>query len=98
MNEGLGVAEAEPSAYGILDVLQLDGGKCSDVPDQSSVGHRYQTLCIEGSWLQESCRDDDFKLRPSHARRVRDQGDKCTIRLASRNTQDYARADFRSKA
>ena len=60
--------------------------------------HRYQTLRIKGSWFQKPCRDDDFKLRPSRARRVGDQGDKCTIRLASGNAQDYARADLRSKA
>lgn len=91
------IIEAEPGSYGILDVLQLDGRKCSDGPDQSSVRYRYQALRIKGSRLQESCRDDDFKLRPSHARRVRDQSDKSTIRLASTNTRDHARADFRSK-
>ena len=72
LSEGLGVAEAKPSAYGILDVLQLDSGKCSDGSDQSSVRHRYQTLHIKGSWFQKPCWDDDFKLRPSRARCVRD--------------------------
>ena len=79
LSEGLGGAEAEPSAYGILNVLQLDGSECSNGPDQACVRHRHQALDIKGSWLQEPCRDYNFELGSSHTRRVRNQGYERTI-------------------
>ena len=98
LSEGLGITEAEPSLHCILDVVQLNRGECSDWADQSGVRHRYQTLGIKGSWLQKPRKHGNFKLGSSHARRVRDQGDKCTIRFAGREAQDHAWANLCGEA
>ena len=77
---------------------QWVSSKRSDGPNQASVRYRYQTLGIKGPGFEKLRRDYDLKPRPSHACRVRDEGDKRTVGFASSHAQADARADFRSKA
>ena len=97
LSEGLGVAEAEPSAYGILNIVQLNSSERSDRSNQASVRHSHQALGIKGPRLQEPCWDNNFELRASHARRVWNQGNKRAIRVFSCNAQNHARSDLCSK-